>query len=151
MTSKSTTLILNGDINAEMAGHVAYLLREHQINAAVEVGDLTSAANLTPTPDILATAVSIASVLTFLLKVWETWHDTRKKAPSIALKVGLEDQLKSFNAKGFEVVRIQEIAKPSSQRAEKIVVTLNDVPGKQTIVVETTSDYHVRVQRRKNA
>ncbi|MCW3987249.1 MAG: hypothetical protein NWE87_02920 [Candidatus Bathyarchaeota archaeon] len=152
MMDKDRRIFIDGDINDEIVGHVANLLREHQINADIELGDLTKAAHLIPTPDILAAAASIAAVLSFLLNFWQIRRKSRKsniKKPSNINEVSLEYQLQLFGAEGFEVDSIKGINKTNLERADKISITLNDVPGKQIVIVEMGNDYRVKIQRNK--
>lgn len=149
---ESRRIIVWGNINNEIVGHITHLLREHQINADLEVNNLKKTASIIPTPDIIVTAASIAAVLSFLLNMWKTWHESRKsidKQQADAFLKFLNHQLQSFGAEGFEIVSIKGIDKTNLKPRNKITITLRDVPGKQIIELETSDEYHVEIQRKK--
>lgn len=147
--STSAKLILGGDVSAEMVGHIAYLLQTQEISVDLETGDLESTASLIPTPDMLATVAAIAGVLSFLLSVRNSWRESRKtptaqQDKTDELSPSLRSHLLSFKAEGFDVVRIEE-------RSGSVVISLADIPGKQTIEIETRGKSSVEVRRRAKA
>ena len=154
--SKSIVIHLDGDISVEVAGHVSSLLGRRRPDLKLEIGELSSEAHLTLTPDDIAIAAALSAVLSFLLEAYKTWHERKeqKKAArqpkKISLRDALNQEIKSFGAEGFEIKDLGDLNQSTFEQARETTIVLEDVPNKQIFEVKMTVGYYVKIRRREN-
>ncbi len=138
--------IIGGDINAEMVGEVAVILKKQGIKMNLVPGDLSKEAYLISTPEVLITAAAIASVLSFMLSLVQAIKKNQRSNTSLPPdndKAVLERQLVEFRADGFEVETL-------SINDKEVSITMNDIPGRQTIIMEKIGDCEITIRRQRS-